>query len=43
MSAGKPQRGTPERDDLLDWYLIGAVALLSSLVIWLPLLTRGYF
>ena len=27
-------------DDLFDWYLIGAIALLTALIIWLPLLTR---
>jgi hypothetical protein len=25
-------------DDLGDWYLIGAIALLVALIIWVPLL-----
>jgi energy-coupling factor transporter transmembrane protein EcfT len=29
-----------EGNDLRDWYVIGAVALLSALVVWLPLLGR---
>ena len=25
-------------DDLADWYLIGAIALLAALIIWVPVL-----
>ena len=32
-----------EANDIGDWYVIGIIALVSALVIWLPLLSRGRF
>jgi len=43
MSGQKPGNGVLRRgeNDLRDWYVIGFIVFVSSLVIWLPLLGVG--
>jgi hypothetical protein len=43
MSGQKPGNGVLQRgeNDLRDWYVIGFIVFVSSLVMWLPLLGVG--
>jgi hypothetical protein len=43
MRAQKPGNGVLQRgeNDLRDWYVIGFIVFVSSLVMWLPLLGAG--
>jgi hypothetical protein len=43
MSGQKPGNGVLQRgaNDLRDWYVIGFIVFVASLVMWLPLLGVG--
>jgi hypothetical protein len=43
MRSQRSEKGVLHRgeNDIRDWYLIGFIAVVSSLVVWLPLLGTG--